>query len=267
MNGGSGDYGGSGGFYEIFTMPYLCDDCESAVFGGLILNQVPVYAKGGVGSTQGGNGGGIDFNMYYFLGGHGPFSGFPVILTAPATSNLAAIDVSAGTGATGGTGGVLGMVGFGTVVNTGAIYAKGGKGTTTGGSGGAWGGFITSDGKGVYSPKGIGPSEGSAVILLPYFNAENSGAIDVSGGNGGTTGGYGADVSMFAYGGVTDSAAITTAGGIGTTTGGDGGSIYLDSYSWPTVYNLLQLTTKGAAVGGNDGCIVVDEHAVGGSCS
>jgi|GEM_PF-2316622 len=233
MNGGTGDTGGMGGFYSIFNFPYYSENMHAFVYGGLMLNQVPVSATGGSGTTTGGAGGSVWFNapyifsefeiLYYFFGPYESVS----MSTSATTGNLADIDVSGGTGATGGEGGVAWMAALGTVVNTGAINANGGAGTASGGNGyddAPWG----------------------AVAFWSMFNVVNSGNITASGGNGGATGGYGGGVSLNAGGQTQNSATIAATGGNGTTTGGAGGEIYMDSYDLgPTIANLSGLSVAG----------------------
>jgi hypothetical protein len=281
-NGGTGATGGAGGYYGIYTMPYLCYDCEALIFTGAILNQLPVYAKGGTGTSTGGMGGWIDFNMTYILGSVIPvFGTIPVFPTFPTITNTAAIDASGGTGPTGGVSGLAGMFGLGSVVNSGVINAKAGNGTTTGGDHFGWEylGFdptsIFGGGKGLVAPgkkKSLAPIKPSGpatsytgFVALALFNIDNSGAIDFSGGNGSNDGYNGADILMYAMGGVTNSATVTTKGGTGAT-GGNGGSIDLYSYSWDTVYTLTQLIVSGGATGGYDGCIWIDGDPVGSGC-
>jgi hypothetical protein len=233
MNGGSGDTGGRGGFYSIFNFPYYSWNMDAFVFGGLMLNQVPVSATGGAGTTTGGAGGAVWFNAPYIFSDFdiiyeyfGPFDERISISTSATTGNLADIDVSGGTGASGGEGGVAWMAGLGTLTNTGAINANAGAGTASGGNGyeSPWGG----------------------VAFVSLFNVVNSGNITASGGNGGATGGYGGGVYLKAGGQTQNSATIAATGGNGTTTGGAGGEIYMDSYDLgPTIANLSGLSVAG----------------------
>jgi hypothetical protein len=235
MNGGTGDTGGTGGFYYIFSFPYYSENMDTDVFGGLTLNQVPVSATGGAGTTTGGAGGGVllnalyiftDFEIYYDY-----FGPFAIISTSATTGNLAGINVSGGTGATGGEGGVAWMAGLGTLVNTGAINANGGAGTSSGGNGYGFGG---------------GEAPWGAVAFMSLFDVVNSGNITASGGNGGATGGYGGGVYLSAGGQTQNSATIAATGGNGTTTGGAGGGIFMDSYELgPTIANLSGLSVAG----------------------
>jgi hypothetical protein len=237
MNGGTGDTGGMGGIYFIFNFPYYSENMDAFVYGGLMLNQVPVSATGGAGTTTGGAGGGVWFNapyifsefeiLYYFFGPYESVS----MSTSATTGNLADIDVSGGTGATGGEGGVAWMAALGTVVNTGAINANAGAGTVSGGNGYGF---------------GIDDAPWGGVVFMSMFNVVNSGNITASGGNGGATGGYGGYVSLNAGGQTQNSATIAATGGNGTTTGGAGGEIFMDSYDLgPTIANLSGLSVAG----------------------
>lgn len=235
MNGGTGDTGGMGGFYSIFNFPYYSENMDAFVFGGLMLNQVPVSATGGAGTTTGGTGGAVWFNALYIFSDfdilYEYFGPFVSISTLATTGNLADIDVSGGTGATGGEGGVAWMAALGTVVNTGAINANGGVGTASGGNGYGFGG---------------GDAPWGAVAFESMFNVVNSGNITASGGNGGATGGYGGGVYLSAGGQTQNSATIAATGGNGTTTGGAGGGIFMDSYDLgPTIANLAGLSVAG----------------------
>ena len=229
MNGGTGDTGGMGGFYSIFNFPYYSENMHTFVFGGLMLNQVPVSATGGAGTTTGGAGGAVWFNAPYLISDfeilYYYFGSYVSISTSATTGNLADIDVSGGTGATGGDGGVTWMAALGTLANTGAINANAGAGTTSGGNG--------------YNHPGVG-------LGWCMFNVVNSGNITASGGNGGATGGYGGGVYLSAAGQTQNSATIAATGGNGTTTGGDGGEIFMDSYHLgPTIANLSGLSVAG----------------------
>jgi hypothetical protein len=200
-----------------------------------MLNQVPVSATGGAGTTTGGAGGAVWFNAPYFFSEfeilYDYFGPFVSISTSATTGNLAGINVSGGTGATGGEGGVAWMAGLGTLVNTGAINANGGAGTTSGGNGYGFGG---------------GEAPWGAVAFMSLFDVVNSGNITASGGNGGATGGYGGGVYLDAGGQTQNSATIAATGGNGTTTGGAGGGIFMDSYELgPTIANLSGLSVAG----------------------
>jgi hypothetical protein len=245
MNGGTGDTGGMGGFYYIFSFPYYSENMDTAVFGGLMLNQVPVSATGGAGTTTGGAGGAVWFNAPYI------FSDFEILYeffgpyvnlsTSPTTNNLADINVSGGTGATGGEGGVAWMAAYGTLVNTGAINANAGAGTASGGN-------------------AFDEAPWGSVAFLSLFDVVNSGNITASGGNGGATGGYGGGVYLSAGGQTQNSATIAATGGNGTTTGGNGGGIFMDSYELgPTIANLPGLSVTGGTgpTPGTNGTITI----------
>jgi hypothetical protein len=244
MNGGTGDTGGNGGFYSIFNFPYYSENMDAFVFGGLMLNQVPVSATGGAGTTTGGAGGAVWFNAPYIFSEFEilyEYFGYVSISTSATTGNLADIDVSGGTGATGGEGGVAWMAALGTLENTGAINANAGAGTASGGNGydeAPWG----------------------SVAFMSMFDVVNSGNITASGGNGGATGGYGGVVYLSAGGQTQNSATIAATGGNGTTTGGSGGGIFMDSYDLgPTIANLSGLSVAGGTgpTPGSSGTITI----------
>ena len=264
MDGGSGVIGGNGGGMEIYTGVYEIDDIfgsnPTAPVIALILNQVPVYARGGAGNTQGGDGG------WFLLSSVSMLTGDAIVSTSFTTTNLAAIDVAGGTGETGGLGGNAFLLGYGTVVNTGSINAKGGVGTITGGNGGGYGTGVFPFGGAINAKGGVSPTGGAppiGVFLWSKFDIENTGAIDASGGKGGDNGGYGGTVEMLCEGQVRTNAVINAVGGAGAL-GGDGGFIDLSSYSWitrlvHTEFNPAQLFVTGGAVGGVDGEIAIDD--------
>jgi len=199
MDGGTGVNGGSGGSYEIYTDSYWTGDDYIEVPVGSIVNEVPVSAKGGAGSTgSGGSGGYVEFDC----------DNDSSLATTIITSNSGAIDISGGAGATdGGYGGWVYMYGYGKLTNSGAINAKGGAGATGSGGSGA----------------------DDNIELYSSYDIENTGAIDASGGSGVTGGAGSGYVAMYAGGQTRNSAAINAAGGAGTTTGGNGGDIDLFS--------------------------------------
>jgi hypothetical protein len=236
MDGGAGASGGNGGGYEIATTDYWIGTYDGnnppywiPVPTGSIVNQVPVSAKGGAGSTgNGGYGGRVEFYQ-----DDDSYDYTIAVNTSIVTINNGAINLSGGDGyINGGYGGDVEMYGYGKLTNSGAINLKGGAGTTGNG--------------------GDSDLPMAGIEFLSVYDIENTGAIDAAGGAGAINGGSGAYVAMYADGKLTNHGAINAAGGTGTSnTGGYGG--YIDLYSVMTTSNSGSLTATGGTGGITDG--------------
>ncbi|MDD2320451.1 MAG: hypothetical protein PHO83_10395 [Geobacteraceae bacterium] len=233
MNGGTGsDYGGDGGWYDIYTYDWWIGDDYTVLPVGYIINDVPAEMKGGdadLATGDGGDGGEVDFeteNDYAHL--------------AMTLTNRGNMDLTGGAGYYGGDSGWVYMYGYDGLTNSGTMTVMGGEGVVEGGDGPDYLEFYST------------------------YDVVNSGAIKGGGGIG-DTGGYGGYVYMYAGGQVKNTAAITLLGGTGDVTGGEGGYIDLWSQQDATA-NSGKLSVTGGDGGttdGIDGWIYIDSVDVG----
>ncbi len=233
MNGGTGsDFGGNGGWYDIYTDDWWVGDDYTVLPVGYIINDVPAEMKGGdadMATGEAGDGGEVDFET------ENDYAHFDMTLT-----NRGNMDLTGGAGYYGGDSGWVYMYGYDGLTNSGTITVMGGEGVIEGGE---------------------GPND---VELYSTYDVVNSGAIKGGGGIG-DLGGYGGDVYMYAGGQVKNTAAIALLGGAGNVTGGEGGYIDLWSQQDPTA-NSGKLSVTGGAGGttnGIDGWIYIDSVDVG----
>jgi hypothetical protein len=206
--------------------------------------------RGGSGVEQGGDGG--YFEVY------GNNNNLDVPGADIELVGFAAIDLNGGEGDSGGSASSNAFWLYtyssgapaGPITNEARIEAKGGKATGVGMTGGSGGYVDMVTGE---------PSDPTTVI-------DNSGDIDISGGDGDTGGssyggGFGDALHLQAVH-VTNSGALTVNGGSGTTQGGNGGNITLnstDSGTLPTTHTGPMSVAGGTGTAaGTPGTIIID---------
>jgi hypothetical protein len=236
-----GDGGDAGGvilyqsYGEDYLDPALPPGSNTAVPGGAIINNVPIFAHGGAGSNNGsgGAGGFLDWetNDTQYLN----YVGYQKIY------NYAALDLHGGMGgATGGSGGAMYWFGLDGVLNLGAINGQGGEGNSSGGRGGYYGGSTSEihgddllDLKGAMNFSGgntklAGGAAGAGgdLTITSRTGVDVSAPIDVSGGDDAEgssgNGGDGGDVMLLGSLDGAKAASIDARGGTGDTVGTDG---------------------------------------------
>lgn len=233
LSGGDAGYGGDGGTCLVFTHSPKISDLVYPAPG--INSSVPITAKGGDGNLahdaalnyRGGRGG----TVVWAVGGipGNPDNAFQDKISL--LDNKGAINVSGGDGDFGGDGMGLAFYGY-ALKNTGAISARGGKGTTQGGNGAA------------------------VLELLATNTMSNTAAIATTGGSGVTGGNGGNNVYLVAKV-LTNSGAISANGGSGSTLAGSGGLIDLESHNKSTKNSGSLNVAKGGPSGQN-GRIIID---------
>ena len=287
--------GGSGGSVTLWGH-YGIDDAQTQ---GMIQVGGTINLSGGYGATGGGDGGAFFINAFDNSDRVLP-SG--VLLPSPPMvwmKGFDKLDINGGVGATtGGAGGsymiltspqlAANSVPVGAIFNQVPVYAKGGTSTTGEGgvgAGGDKGGVIfwqtlptlpvpwlvpitiISNSGAIDVSGGDGDVGGNSGIVLMVGTSllENSGVITGKGGGGAgtTTGGKGAysadmetGIFLYATQTVNNSGAIDISGGAGDTTGGKGGGIMADADYH--LWNSAALTAKGGdatTTGGNGGGI------------
>ena len=233
--------GGPGGYVYAYNDYY--DDDRGYGFGGAVLNNVPVFARGGDATAGGGgNGGYVDFETDTYYGYQ---------TNVLIVRNDGALDLRGGNGTTGGgAGGAVYLWGYNAASNSGAINVNGGNATA--GSGGA-AADVSSNGSGVFvlsdlgaavntgaitglggSGGGAGSSGGDgAYVEIVGYSARNTGALDLRGGNGDAASGFGGEGgSVYVFGvfeGATNTAtSIQVDPGTGNTPGANG-EVFVDA--------------------------------------
>ena len=249
-NGGnSGTTAGNGGEGGLFILDadYEYNNAE-VVFAGSAFNDVPFTANGGNGGEFGGYGGYADI---------GASTSEDVRLLNVTARNTAAMSLNGGSaasnpdgGAAAGYGGYLGVGGYHGADNSGDVSATGG--TAVIGEGGDTPVF-----------GGIG---GSVEVDSVTGQANNSGDLDLIGGDGSELGGYGGYADVYG-GSAVNSGAIAVDGGNATDTdelidsvGGSGGSVYISAPGInPSASNSGDVTyTFGTGdINGQEGCLQV----------
>jgi hypothetical protein len=229
LDGGAGFAGGDGG---MFVIDNPCPGLLGQPIGG-VANFADISLRGGNGTdTNGGNGGYGEFltcdqpQAWALLGGG-------------AALNAGDVDATGGDGAIAGAGGAFVLWGRERAENRGDVVLDSGTGSPPGGLAEF---EIESDGpvlnSGNISARGSdsagttgdgGPAQGGEMF---GSHVENTGAIDLSGGNGGTTsgaGGEGGSLQIFSFAEAsTNSGALTVSGGDGGTVDGVDGRVLID---------------------------------------
>lgn len=254
-NGGGGGNGGSNPFTSDITGPNL----RLFSFASLHLHGGSAADNGAVPTEVGGDGGNLD-------------------LLGSDVRNELEIHSAGGAGTGAGSGGGDG----GTVEVSTNSFANFGKITTDGGAGVDLGGnadFILFNAKAVINNADLsakGGAAGNATLGVGGFGSfigmdgsdlvSNSGAVDVSGGDGPLTAGSGGTVHLDAIGLLTNSGALTANGGnanaaLANSVGGFGGIIDLSTKNQPTSNSGVLSVVKGTGSStsdATDGNILID---------
>lgn len=243
-DGGSGTSGGDAGTVTLFQNYAEGSNADYTPAGG-IFNHIPIFARGGDGSTtNGGDGGDLDWYTYYELA---------VLPTDyERLENHAPIDISGGTGNTaGGNGGNIYWWGKDELINTGDINMSGGEGVTAGGTGCG----------GIPAPGAI-----VAVSIGSQGWVFNEGSFNGRGGDstgaGGTAGG-GCNVEIVGAYGVATNGDFDLSGGDdvdgGSGTGGAGGDLFLLGQREFVEHTGIVIINGGSGnTGGADGTVTID---------
>jgi len=286
LDGGSGYYGGNGGYFDVTSYNY-----DYTVFPPVQPSELLGYAQidvsGGDGATDGGDAGDVD--AYTEDAWYGDdYTAYPV----GAIANRVAILAKGGTGVTGygGDGGYLdweaeGEAYFGTteVLNSGDIDVSGGSGFNGGDSGGVYfyghdyaentgtitalGGEATGDagdGESVYA--GYGADE--YIELYSAGDVLNTGDVIATGGEatgtatgtGTVSGGYCYDFYMWAVDTATVSGSLYFNGGDSTDIAGDGGDVEIVSMKTASAITseLITVAAGSGATAGDVGSLWID---------
>ena len=280
----SGSGAGWGGDIEIYTTESASYGGGSTTGTGDVVVSGNLDVSGGdatADSGYGGRAGSVDIYNELGYGGGNSFGGTRD--QRVALLGYRAINANGGDGTYAGDGarsyGGVAMyadssansttneVTFGSVSNEVAVNAAGGNGSTSGSSG--YGGRVTlaASGNDYSGYGGYGGYGGPVALLDPVStpdlvgeaNVTNSGAINVSGGDGGEFGGWAGDTGLFAYGGMaTNSGAVEATGGKGDDFGGRGGDIEIVAANAATNQAALSVDGgNGALFGGDGGFIAV----------
>ena len=236
-SGGEGATGGPGGIIEVY------DDGAPTDAGITLHNYATLDCTGGAGTTAGGEGG--DCEVY-------PYDRYDADLGGNVVGpllNQAKVDASGGD-ASDGAGGGGGYVWVGTWIDNtgytllspetvltdsgGAILARGGKGTTTGGAGGQ-------------------------VEIYDEVALFSKATIDVSGGAGGTdVGGAGGGVHAYGPAAVTVTGKILASGGTSASAdGGAAGGVACDAVTASLAAVAADGGAGATATGGNGGTVTL----------
>jgi hypothetical protein len=177
------------------------------------------------------------------------------IYTATGIANMGDIDVSGYTetetaNVSGGNGGEIQLDADGYIINDGMLNAAGGDGTEGGGYGGwiSLGAAYTENNGALHAPAGTYPDAdtvlastafGGNINIWAEFVANNTGPVDISGGNGSTGGGAGSFyMSNSDKGEVKNAGGIIGTGGSGAQgDGGTGGSVSMYAYGGALLNN------------------------------
>lgn len=235
VNGGNGGDGSDNYFY----IDSVFDSDEGLTYAGQIYNEVPFFARGGVGATGDGGDGGYH---YHYVDASGVDSG-----PSRGIVNRAGMDLSGGNGgANGGSGNGFDFYyypsnTFGSEVgidSEGMIDVKGGVGTT--GDGGAGGSMVIEQ----------GDSAQNGGVLPSGVNV--SGSLVLRGGGGGFSGGSSGQLDIDADFWVSISGTVDMRGGNGTN--GMGGSssgftIDIDNISTSVAIDEVGIDFEGDLLG------------------
>ncbi len=235
-HGGDGATGGNAGYFYMYN-----DGHSTAALQGSPIRLVgypKVDLSGGDGATFGGSAGGSNYlESWYGYDDNWIYRGGSVYNTASFTMRGGAGGSLQGGNGSGifmqTTGGIYPPYDYG-VTNLGALDGTGGKGATSGGSGGYF-------------------------SLYGTFFLTSSGAITASGGDGGTgQGGWPGEIDLYSSASLQSSGALTANGGSSASgNGSPGGSVYAAAANAASLPGAVSANggNSTSATGGNGGYV------------